>query len=308
MRLMRIQAWPRPPTLAGNEHRGVQRPRPTPEDARAIRNAARTHLNELRMMAAAVTSAPWQMLAQRREEQGSPICEVGPSTSLQARTTSLVAGEPRARRADGGSRTLAPPVLLVHGLAGTTTVWLELAGHLQARGVTVAAVRYRSFGTSLEQLAERVAAAVETLLADTGADKVHLVGHSLGGVVIAHAFAGGRLTGLVESVVTIAAPFGGSPWANALPMGATIRALRHGSPQLCRLAVAPVPVGVRWLSICSNQDLIVPGRRSLPTHAEVETVAIDGVGHLGLVSDSRVIGHVLSTILGTPVTAKQAVA
>jgi pimeloyl-ACP methyl ester carboxylesterase len=51
------------------------------------------------------------------------------------------------------------------------------------------AMSYPPLGTSVEQLAERLVAEVERILRRTGADKVHLVGHSLGGAVIAEAIA-----------------------------------------------------------------------------------------------------------------------
>ena len=67
----------------------------------------------------------------------------------------------------------------------------------------------------------------------------------------------GRLTGQVDRVVTLAAPFGGSPWANLLPFVAVVRALREGSPLLRRLASAPIPDGVRWLAFTAALDMIV---------------------------------------------------
>jgi pimeloyl-ACP methyl ester carboxylesterase len=111
---------------------------------------------------------------------------------------------------------------------------------------------------------------------------VHLVGHSLGGVVIAQAIADGRLDGMVHKVITLGSPFGGSPWAGLLPFVEIVRALRPGSPLLRRLASAPVPDGVRWLAVTAALDIIVPGLRSVPTHAEVQTITFADVGHLGL--------------------------
>ena len=87
----------------------------------------------------------------------------------------------------------ARPVLLVHGFGGTKSSWSFLARTLRARGLRVEALTYTPFGTSVEQLADRLAVEVERMLSQTGADKVHLIGHSLGGVVIAQAFADGRL-------------------------------------------------------------------------------------------------------------------
>ena len=89
----------------------------------------------------------------------------------------------------------ARPVLLVHGFGGTKSSWSLLARTLSARGLTVDAITYTPFGTSVEQLADRLVAEVERILSQTGADKINLVGHSLGGVVIAQAIAGGRLSG-----------------------------------------------------------------------------------------------------------------
>ena len=100
-------------------------------------------------------------------------------------------------------------MLLVHGFGGTKSSWSLLAQALSARGLTVEAVTYTPIGTSVEQLADRLVVEVDRMLSRTGSDKVHLVGHSLGGVVIAQAIAGGRLNGLVDTVVTLGSPFGG---------------------------------------------------------------------------------------------------
>jgi triacylglycerol lipase len=185
------------------------------------------------------------------------------------------------------------PVLLVHGLGGRKSGWYALTRALKAEGVTVRSMSYSSFGTSVEQVAEELESEVASLRSETGADKVHLVGHSLGGVVIAQALADGRLRGQVDTVVTIAAPFGGSPWANLLPLGAIMRALRQGSPLLRRLALAPAPEGVQWLAFTATLDMIVPGRRAVPPQAEAETVSVDHVGHIGLLFDRQVVRRIV---------------
>jgi triacylglycerol lipase len=190
----------------------------------------------------------------------------------------------------------ARPVLLVHGFGGTKSSWSLVAQTLSARGLIVDAITYTPFGTSVEQLADRLVAEVASMLSQTGADKVHLVGHSLGGVVIAQAIAGGRLTGRVDTVVTLASPFGGSPWANLLPLGPIVRALREGSPLLRRLASAPVPDGVRWLAFTATLDMIVPGPRSVPAHAHVETVKVGGVGHLGMLLSHQVAASIVAAL------------
>jgi|SRR4051794_5893489 len=188
------------------------------------------------------------------------------------------------------------PVLLVHGFASTKPCWLPLARALRAGGLTVDAPNYVALGTSVEQLADLLADKVATLLTETGADKIHLVGHSLGRVVIAQVCAAGRLAGQVDTVVTIAAPIGGSPWAALLPLGATLRSLRDGSPLLRRIAAAPVRHGVRWVAITSTLDAVVPGGRALPSQADVETVTVDDVGHVGLLMSREVVTRIVDVL------------
>ena len=198
-------------------------------------------------------------------------------------------------------------MLLVHGFAGTKSSWSLVAHTLSARGLTVEAMSYPPLGTSVEQLAERLVAEVERILCRTGADKVHLVGHSLGGVVIAQAIADIRLSGRVDTVITLGSPFGGSPWAGVLPFVEIVRALRPGSPVLRRVASAPMPDGVRWLSVTAALDIIVPGLRSVPSHAQVETIMFDGVGHLGMLLSRQVIGCIAAALCAQePATAAEA--
>jgi triacylglycerol lipase len=200
------------------------------------------------------------------------------------------------QRIQGRPATSTRPVLLVHGFGGTKSSWYFVARALAAKGLTVDAISYTPFGTSVERLADRLAVEVERMLSQTGADKVHLIGHSLGGVVIAQAIATGRLAGKVDTIVTLGAPFGGSPWAHLVPFGTVVRALRGGSPLLRRLSSKPVPEGVRWLAITATLDVVVPGVRSVPAHADVETMKIDGVGHLGMLLSPTVAGSIVAAL------------
>jgi triacylglycerol lipase len=192
--------------------------------------------------------------------------------------------------------TAATPVLLVHGFGGAKSSWSSVARALGTRGLAVDTMTYAPVGNSVEQLADRLVAHVETLLSQTGSQKVHLVGHSLGGVIIAQAISDPRLNRRVETVITLGSPFGGSPWAGALPVVDMVRALRPGSTLLRRLAATPLPPGVRWVSVTAAMDIIVPGLRSMPPHPQAETITVDGVGHLGMLMSRRVIAYVTAAL------------
>jgi alpha-beta hydrolase superfamily lysophospholipase len=126
---------------------------------------------------------------------------------------------------------------------------------------------YPPWASSVDDLVARLVETVEDVLAATGAGKVHLVGHSPGGVIIALA--------LTRDGLSLARRPGGharisvqrSPWAGMVPLGPLLRALRPGSPILRRLAAAAAPAGVRWLAFASSSDVTTwgsPALRSLP--------------------------------------------
>jgi triacylglycerol lipase len=237
-----------------------------------VRRAAVVQANEAAMMMSTVAMAPLRML-------GGGYDTASSSLTVKALTA------PTTR-----------PVLLVHGFAGTKSSWALVANALRARGVIVEAMSYPPVGTSVQQLAERLVAEVERIVVATGTDKVNLVGHSLGGVVIAQAIADSRLTGRVDTVITLGSPFGGSPWADVLPFLEIVRELRAGSPVLRRLSAAPLPAGIRWLSLTAALDIVVPRARAVPSHAQAETITFDGVGHLGMLVSRQVIGCIAAEL------------
>ncbi len=248
---------------------------------RVIGRAAMVQASEVALLASFVTTMPPHLT-------GAPYVQAPPA--LPSR---------------GGTETVPRPVLLVHGFCGTKSSWSLVAQRLVADGFTVEAISYSPFGTSVERLADRVVAEVGRILAQTGADKVHLVGHSLGGVVIAEAFSDGRLDGLVDTVVTLGAPFGGSPWATLMPVGEVARALRCGSALLSRLNSSPVPNGVRWFAFTAEHDIVVPGLRSVPNHALVDVVTLGGVGHLGMLLSRNVVDRIAGTLRSCPIAYAQ---
>ena len=238
-----------------------------------FKRIAKVQVSEVAHIASFAVRAPLQLVGGSVQLTRTPLPPVQPRT------------EPPAR-----------PVMLVHGFCGSQSSWSLLARTLRARGLTVEAISYTPFGTTVEQLADRLVAEVNRIVSETRSDKVHLVGHSLGGVVIAKAIADGRLDGLVDTVVTLGSPFGGSPWASFLPFGEVPRALREGSPLLRRLASTPQTDGVRWLAFTAGLDIIVPGLRSVPTHAHVESITIGDVGHLGLLLSQRVVERIADAL------------
>jgi pimeloyl-ACP methyl ester carboxylesterase len=171
------------------------------------------------------------------------------------------------------------PVVLVHGYAATVACWTPLATKLAAEGFGVYAFAYNSFTTGLPELAQALADTVTALLEATGADTVHLVGHSLGGLLVRAATEWFGLWPHVATVVTIATPHHGAWLAHAVPgpAGWWLRPRRHTLP-------APVFDGrpaPRYLNLHASRDAVVPtdcARLELPGIVNLE---IPHSGHLG---------------------------
>lgn len=102
------------------------------------------------------------------------------------------------------------PVLFVHGFLGDRTNFFAIAEALGARGVSNAT--YFEYGPRLDwpRLATRLGRAVEAVRAATGARRVDVVGHSLGGLV-ARYLVDADPAAPVRRLVTLGAPYFGAP-------------------------------------------------------------------------------------------------
>jgi triacylglycerol lipase len=177
-------------------------------------------------------------------------------------------------------------VVLVHGFGAGPDCWDAVVPALSGAGVAVVTHRY-AWTAGVDELGADLADEVASLVRRSGARSVTLVGHSLGGVVVAAGLLDRRLAGTVTRVVTVGAPLRGTGWARLFPVGA-VRDLRPDSPVLRALAAAPVTVP--WTTVASRTDVVVgPGSAAL---AGTERIVVDGVGHCGLLRDADVIARI----------------
>ena len=117
------------------------------------------------------------------------------------------------------------PVVLVHGYAGSDLVWGPLRQVLAAAGFdAVVTVSYDSFGVPVDEVTRCIADLVRD-----AAPGAHLVGHSLGGLLVRRAIADHALAGAVGAAVTISTPHGGSPFAR-FAVGHCARLMLPGEP------------------------------------------------------------------------------
>ena len=193
------------------------------------------------------------------------------------------------------------PVLLVHGLVDNRSVFTLMRRGLRRRGFAqVCTWNYSPLLGDVARGARDLGEHVERICARTGHDRVHLVGHSLGGLIARHyvQLQGGDRR--VESLVTLGTPHQGSVLAHLLPTP-MVRQLRPGSALLQELA-APAP---RWdtrtTAVYSDLDqLVIPTRNGRCDHPDLRArnVLVRGAGHMTLTFHRGVVDEVAATLAG----------
>ncbi len=193
------------------------------------------------------------------------------------------------------------PVVLVHGLVDNHSVFAVMRRNLRRRGFAhVCSWNYSPLLTDVARGAAALGRHLEQICEQTGHDRVHVVGHSLGGLIARYHVQRQGGDQRVESLVTLGTPHQGTVLAHLLPTP-LVRQLRPGSPVIRELA-EPAP-GVRTpvTAIYSDLDQVV-----LPTSAgrcdhpdlQARNVLVRGVGHMSLPFHRTVLDEVAVTLAG----------
>ncbi len=193
------------------------------------------------------------------------------------------------------------PVVLVHGLIDNRSIFTVMRRSLRRRGFAhVFSWNYSPLSSDIARCAADLGTHVERVCEQTGHDRVHIVGHSLGGLIARYNVQrqGGDLR--VESLVTLGAPHQGSKLAHIVP-APMIRQLRPGSPVLQELAEPAPDCRTRVTAIYSNLDQIVlPASSGRCDHPDLQArnVLFRGVGHMSLPIHRGVVDEVAATLAG----------
>jgi triacylglycerol lipase len=185
----------------------------------------------------------------------------------------------------------ATPVLLVHGMVDNRSIFTLLRRSLRRCGFgQVRSVNYSVFTTDVRAAAAALGRAVDRVCEETGYERVHVVAHSLGGVVARYHVQ--RLGGddQVHTLVTLGAPHAGTEAARVLPLR-LCRQLRPDSDLIAELAEPAPGCRTRFLAVWSDLDqLIYPKANACIDHPDLAAtnVLVRGVGHMSLPANPQV--------------------
>ena len=211
----------------------------------------------------------------------------------------------------GDVEAAGTPILLVHGVVDNRSIFTVLRRGLRRRGFgRVTALNYSPLSEDVREVAERLAETVEAVCADTGYERLHVIGHSMGGLVGRYYVQRMGGDARVHTLVTLGTPHAGTFAARLVPHPVA-RQLRPGSDVVAELA-APAPgCRTRMLSIWTDLDqMVIPKQSARLDHPDLmaRNVFVRGVGHLSLPIDGRVVHEIGSTLAhldhdGTTLTA-----
>ena len=191
------------------------------------------------------------------------------------------------------------PILLLHGLVDNRSIFTLLRRALHRRGFgRVITLNYSPLTQDIRGAAARLEALVEKTCEETGYERVHVIGHSLGGIVARYYVQ--RMGGdrRVHTLCTLGSPHAGTYAARLWP-GRVVRQLRPDSELMQELA-APAPgCRTRFVAFWSDLDqLIVPQRAAALEHPDLtaRNVPLRGIGHMSLPISGQVV-HEIATLL-----------
>lgn len=189
------------------------------------------------------------------------------------------------------------PVVVVHGYFHNRSGFDFMSHELRVRGFRwVHGMNYNPIRASVPALAERFAVSVRDVMEVAGTDKVHVVGHSLGGV-IARWFVQ-ELEGheVVDTCVTIGTPHHGT-WPAYVGFGPAARDMRPGSEVVQRLEQGFQRfTEVNFVNLYSDLDVLIipPSSAVLPERPNVHNHLIEDLGHTSLLLSENLVQAVCS--------------
>ncbi len=226
-----------------------------------------------------------------RTEALRPDPRVRPG-ELPPNVRALFAADPLAARI---------PVVLVHGLVDNRSVFAVMRRGLRRRGFTqICTWNYSPLLSDVARGAADLGRRIEEICEQTGHERVHVVGHSLGGLIARYHVQRQGGDRRVESLVTLGTPHRGSILAHMLPTP-LVRQLRPGSRVLRELEQPAAGCRTRMTAIYSDLDqVVVPTNYGRCDHPDLQArnLLFRGIGHMSLPRHGGVVDEVAATLAG----------
>lgn len=189
------------------------------------------------------------------------------------------------------------PILLLHGLFLNRSCWTIMKLRLRLQGFSDVHTINMPPTRDIETLTEKVALKIDTLRHTRNCEKVHLVGHSMGGIIARNYVQIRGGADKVDQCLLIGSPHNGSKLA---PFAVTklSEAVMPACEFLTNLNKKTIPKKVTITNIYSKHDnLVIPYDSAILDKAT--NIELTGKGHNTLLYDNAVFNRVLTAIKAT---------
>ncbi|MFE9858298.1 esterase/lipase family protein [Streptomyces sp. NPDC005780] len=220
--------------------------------------------------------------------------------TLFGSTSAAGAAEPRATSAAQSAQaavqplSTSTPVVFVHGYTGNASNWTTARSVFQLNGWSgskLFAYEYNSYGNNITN-AQGLAAFVNNVKSQTGASKVAIVNHSMGGLVSQYYLKvlGGHSS--VSHLASIAGANHGTTFAGACLIYTTCQQMYPGSSFISQISAGDETPGdtkyASWYSACDG--IILPYTSTRLSGATNNNVLCQT--HIGYLADTIVLGQI----------------
>jgi triacylglycerol lipase len=190
----------------------------------------------------------------------------------------------------GDVATSGEVVLLQHGYLHNGAVWQPFAQVLSNRGYRVFTID-QPLHASIDDMADRLAARIESICVKTGEHQIILIAHSMGGL-ISRAYLRRYGDARIRRLITLGSPHHGTHHAY-LAFRANGKQMRPNNEWLNELG--RVPAFASFTSIYSLYDTLITPQDSSRVEG-AENVEITGVGHVSMFASTVVQAAVLKVL------------
>ncbi len=193
-----------------------------------------------------------------------------------------------------GAQGESTPILLVPSPLWSRATLSFLHTYLERRGHRVWSMSFPREDQTLSERAAVLEAALTRLTKATRARQVDVVAHGLGGLIAGWVVQHGETRDQVRRLITL-----GTPWRGTrMAVFFAGHIAREAAPQSVNLD-GLLPLEVPTLSVwCPEDPIVIPADSAVAD--PLSCVAIDGVGHLGLLASARCFRAVQSALDASP--------
>jgi len=191
-----------------------------------------------------------------------------------------------------------PPILFVHGWSSASHAFLFIYLALKRRGFkNMYFMTYRPIFADARKLAGQVAEKIDFVREKTGASRINVISHSMGGVLTRYAIKNGGADGKVETLIALGGPHMGSRAAAFIPLGKNTLQMAYKSSFMTDLADDGMTCGdTRYVSIYSDFDNFIIPQDSARMTEDAENINVPFHGHVHLLYSFHVIRWIIKAL------------